>query len=483
MGAGLTGRRLVLGAIACAVVGTGVAGGGIARSASAPYPVSRSRTPKLDSRLSVVADEQAAAGRAAAVAAGDREGLSSKAGRVGVVVVAKPGAGQAARDAVASAGGTVESSAGELSDALVPPSALVALAGDSSIARVRAPFVHEADAIDEGVAQSDAATWHTAGYTGSGVKIAIIDLGFGGYTSLLGSSLPASVTTVNHCQDGLTADTVHGTAVAEIVHQMAPAAQLTLICIDDEVGLAQAEQYVVANGIQIVNHSVAWFDTSRGDGTGEAGTPDAIVADARANGVLWVNAAGNYGYDHWAGYFTPDSSQPFLNDFEPGVTGEQFDVAAGSNPCVLMKWDAWPVTTEDFDLVVKRVSDGAVVASSGNNQADGPAPPVEEACFTNTSGSTVTYAASIVSFSVADDPLIDLFVTGAGPVSDPITQSITEPASSPAALAVGAVCWQTGDLEWYSSRGPTIDGRTKPDIAAYDSVSTDTYGAATPGHA
>ena len=51
---------------------------------------------------------------------------------------------------------------------------------------------------------------------------------------------------------------------------MAPAAQLTLICIDDEVELAQAEQYVLANGIKIVNHSVSWFDTSRGDGTGDS---------------------------------------------------------------------------------------------------------------------------------------------------------------------------------------------------------------------
>ena len=102
------------------------------------------------------------------------------------------------------------------------------------------------------MALADADIWHTAGYDGTGVKIAIIDLGFGGYSSLLGTSFPASVTTVNHCQDGFTCGTEHGTAVAELVHQMAPAAQLTLICIDNEVGLSQAEQYVVTNGIKIV---------------------------------------------------------------------------------------------------------------------------------------------------------------------------------------------------------------------------------------
>ena len=38
-----------------------------------------------------------------------------------------------------------------------------------------------------------------------------------------------------------------------------------------------------------------------------------------------------------------------------------------------------------------------------------------------------------------------------------------------------------GQLENFSSLGPTIDGRTKPDLVAPDSVSTDTYGAATSG--
>ena len=52
-------------------------------------------------------------------------------------------------------------------------------------------------------------------------------------------------------------------AVAEIIHQMAPAAQLMLVCVDSEVDLKLAEQDVIAAGAKIVNHSVGWFDTSR----------------------------------------------------------------------------------------------------------------------------------------------------------------------------------------------------------------------------
>ena len=55
--------------------------------------------------------------------------------------------------------------------------------------------------------------------------------------------------------------------------------------------------------------------------------------------------------------------------------------------------------------------------------------------------------------------------------------SVAEPAESPYVLGVGAVCWLGGtSVRPYSSQGPTIDGRIKPDLAAYDGVSTKTFG-------
>ena len=47
----------------------------------------------------------------------------------------------------------------------------------------------------EGLAASNAAAWHAAGYTGEGVRVAVIDEGFTDHSSLLGTDLPASVTT------------------------------------------------------------------------------------------------------------------------------------------------------------------------------------------------------------------------------------------------------------------------------------------------
>ena len=472
-------------AAVCFALLVAAAGSGSTGRTAPGYPVARDQVAKLDPRLGAVVATAAAKGAPAALVSGRRAGIAVHGSDVRVVVSASPGREAAARAAVAAAGGTLVASAGSLSEALVPPSALGALAAKSAVADVRPPLPHTPDAIDEGVHATDADVWQSAGYTGAGVKIGIVDLGFHGYSALLGTALPASVTAVDHCSGNLAAappdGSDHGTAVAELVHQMAPGAQLYLFCIDSEVGLAQAEQDAIADGIKIINESASWFNTSRGDGTGAAGTPDAIVADAQAHGILWVNSAGNQGYDHWAGLFTSDATNPDLNDFSPGSTENDVTIAAGEQACAYLKWDDWPVSTEDYDLALVRKSDHTVVADSASDQADSPSTPTEALCYTNTSGSDAVYGLEIMRYSAAIDDRLDLYYTGGDTLTYPVTQSVTEPASSPAALAVGAACWQTGELEFYSSAGPTIDGRTKPDLVAPDSVSTDTLGAAASG--
>src|SRR5207249_7467734 len=136
------------------------------------------------------------------------------------------------------------------------------------------------------------------------VKFAIVGAGFIGYpTAQVNGDLPATLTTADFGCGGVQTATSHGTAVASIVYKMAPGAQLYLICVSTSVNLGQAKDYAIAQGIQIVNHSVGWPASSRGDGSGAAATPEGIVADARAHGILWVNAAGNSAQRHWSGNF------------------------------------------------------------------------------------------------------------------------------------------------------------------------------------
>ena len=111
---------------------------------------------------------------------------------------------------------------------------------------------------------------HTAGATGAGVKVGVVDGGFGGLAlRQADGDLPAALTTQSFCSAGIDGETDHGTAVAEIVHEMAPAAQLYLICIEDEVDLGAAKDYAIANGIQILNFSGSFMNSSRGDGSAD----------------------------------------------------------------------------------------------------------------------------------------------------------------------------------------------------------------------
>jgi len=356
--------------------------------------------------------------------------------------------------------------------ALVPPGSLPELSRATSVAFVRAPEKGTEESVaGEEVQASLASALHAKGVNGQGVKVAIIDGGFLGLSSLQSSGdIPANVTTGDFCGGRFSFATEHGTAVTEIVHEMAPAAQLYLACTNDEASVLDAERWAKAKGVRIISFSVGYF-ADRGDGSGIVGS---AAADARANGILWVSAAGNQAQQHWSGTFT-DANGNGYEDFAPGDETNSFVLDSGEGACGELKWDEWPFAKSDFDLALYSDKNQLLVQST--NVQNGSQPPVEEACYQNNTGGLQTVGWMIFGAHVISTPRIDLFMIGnVEPLQYQTAGSIVDPASSPAALAVGAVCWQNSVLEFYSSQGPTIDGRIKPDIAAQDSVSSGTYG-------
>jgi subtilisin family serine protease len=382
-----------------------------------------------------------------------------------------------ARSLVARSGGRVQGAYRGVIEARVPRAALRRLARSGSISVVRQPARPVADAVrGQGIAATGADAWHRAGIHGEGVKIAVVDLGFADYKrGQANGDLPANLVKVDYCGGNYEA-TDHGTGVAEIVSEIAPAADLYLVCIRNAAGLGRAVDYARAKGISIISHSASWFNTSRGDGAGAADTPEGVVAEARAAGILWVNAAGNRAQQHWSGTFV-DTNANGWNDFAPGDEGNTVVVPAGAATCAALKWDDWPGSAEDYDLYITRSPAGSVVSSSTAPQT-GSEPPTELACQINTSSYPESYAIGIRAHRVTGKRLrFDLFVYPGPNLEYQLpTASVTEPGTSPAALTVGAACWQTNGLEPYSSQGPTIDNRTKPDLVGPDSVSSFTFG-------
>jgi subtilisin family serine protease len=186
-----------------------------------------------------------------------------------------------------------------------------------------------------------------------------------------------------------------------------------------------------------------------------------------------VNAAGNEATTHWSGTFT-SSGDGFL-DFGSGDEGDTFVLPTGATICGFLRWDQWPPAAQsDFDLVLALSDTGEILDISDATQ-NGSQSPTEAICGTWTGPTTDAFWAIYASQQVGN-PRIDLFSETPPTQYETAEGSITDPASSPAALAAGALCWQNAALEPYSSEGPTIDGRVKPDISGFDSVSGATYG-------
>lgn len=85
----------------------------------------------------------------------------------------------------------------------------------------------------EGLAAGNVNNWHDNGITGNGVRAGVLDLGFSGYENLIGSELPENTTAVYTGSSSDFYSTVHGTACAEILHDVAPGADLYLVNVAD----------------------------------------------------------------------------------------------------------------------------------------------------------------------------------------------------------------------------------------------------------
>ena len=437
---------------------------------------------KLQSPLAQISAAYGAFGLQGANIVADSMGISTDGG-VRVIVRTKQDASDLLA-AVATLGITVETSNRGLIQMSVPVASLAALAGHAGVTAVRLPLRPiAADQITgKGVAIIGADEWHTAGFTGDGSRIAIVDIGFEGYEALLGSELPDSVEVHSCREDGdITAGGVtHGTAVAEIVHEVAPDASLYLINFDTEVEFADCVDWLVEMGIGIVNMAIGYFASGPGDGSGFIND---IVDVATAQGVLWVNSAGNEAQQHWLGPWNDPDADDFLNFLEDDETN-YVDARAGSFITVVLKWDdPFGTACNDYDLYLFDPAATTIVAGSEDFQdfctSGFESFPIE--AFSYEVPETGRYHIVIGSFDTNGQATFHLYaLTQSCPVLQYCvsSNSLLEPADNAGVLTVGAVPWNdTGNIESFSSQGPTDDGRIKPDIVAPDGVSNVTFGS------
>lgn len=332
--------------------------------------------------------------------------------------------------------------------------------------------------------------WHLMGLRGQGVKVGIVDVGFGGHVALLGSALPVAVTARTFV-DGESDDSVnlgsnHGTAVAEIVHRTAPSAGLYLAKVATITDTVEAVAWLVdVAGVHVLHSSPLWYGLAPGDGTGQFA---ALVDDALAKGVLWVAPAGDARLLHWSGAWRDDDGDGRLNF---GVTDEvnwlmldgQYLFPPGKPIDVWLRWSDWQHVNQDLDVCLVHAGDSTfheVACSQSPQTGLGGQAPIERLRGWTTDYPRA-YGIYVRRVRGALPVHMDIFVAGVTTLAHRTHgQSLAEFADTPGALTVAAVAPQAPYAQpAYSSQGPTNGpggvaegGLAKPDLSAYAGVAT-----------
>ncbi len=458
---------------------------------------------RLDTTLDKVVSALRADGRVAAARDARAARLDVEGDSVEVVVWARPSRVEEASEDIRAAGGTVTGVTGEYLLAKVPFAALTALSLRPAARSVFAPPKPIADAIlSEGLPEIDIsalseATSDHPGYTGKGVRVGILDEGYTGYQGFLGTELPP-VTKVHMWPGPLPPrppkpdsdiyDSDHGTAVMEVIHDIAPDAELYIAAVDDPVDIAEAVDWMLANRVDVINMSMSWWGWARVDGSGPVNTP---FDKAAAAGVTCVVSGGNYRRKHWHGDFNPGPEsgiRRFLHNWSSNLEENQFTTSSRGWVEGWLWWDDWGTASQDYNLQLVRWQgeQWVEVAQSRDLQSE-TGRPVEWIGMMLDPG---TYGWRIWKHAASrDDVDFDFFFLRGSSfrVGNPtqaftFDRSMLQPADnrSPGVVSVAALGRATSGYaqEDYSSQGPTIDGRQGIDVSAPSVVSTAIKGPA-----
>jgi hypothetical protein len=333
--------------------------------------------------------------------------------------------------------------------------------------------------ISQSVELTQADALQGLGFAGEGVKVAVVDLGFIGLADAIAAGeLPPGTVALKGDQTGVDIETgtVHGVGVAEHVMDMAPGAELYCILVDDEVDLQNAADYMRDNGIRVANHSVGWVNSSYYDDTGPL---TGIINESHdLDGVFWAVSAGNDALRHWRGNWNdPDEN----GRYNFSGTDEGMNLSGSySTAYIFLNWDQYGNSLTDLDLYIYDKDD--VLVASGTGPQTGNQEPQEWVGFTYNTTRT-PYRIEIDHYSGPTDDLdITIFSFYHNLEYPAPGNALMEPADAHGAFTVGAVYQGDYDLpdpdpEYFSSHGPTNDGRPKPDITAPDGTLSLTYGS------
>jgi hypothetical protein len=323
-----------------------------------------------------------------------------------------------------------------------------------------------------------------------------------------------------------------GTALLEIVHDLAPGAKLSFANLDTDLAFNQAVNFLAASN-DVVLDDIGFFGEPY-DGTSAVSSNTAAALNNPAFPIrAYLTAVGNDADEHYFGAYANSgidgttiggiTNAGHLHLFQR--TADTTDVLnlgpqpynvialpANGEVAIFLTWnDPFGASSNNYDLYLVQQSTGRVVASSTDVQ-NGRQDPSEVIDYVNRGSQdffrivvqNVRDAAqprnlNIFSFSpecAAGGPLLLAAPRHERHNYNTATRSVSaqgDAGGSPVSvISVGAICSASANaagnffttnpnascldtsnstIEFFSSEGPTLDGRTKPDITGIDGVS------------
>jgi len=312
--------------------------------------------------------------------------------------------------------------------------------------------------------------FHSQGFFGNNISVAIIDYEY--YMNRLSlRELPAKrIELFNgtyseyHC---------HGTACAEVIGDLAPNVTLYMVGIEESSrkGFIDAVEKLNRLGerIDIISSSIDFsfglFD--EGDEICRA------VSNFTRNGTIWINAAGDSARKHWLGPFR-DRNENGFNEFGPGAESLNLTAKRRELIAVYLSWnESWSQADQDYDLYLYSPDGSYAISNIPQEGYEGQDPAELVTMIAPVSGE---YSIQIRRYSATDENItFQLFSSHNLSNYNVSASSIGALASCPEVITVGAVDAQTLQLEDYSSMGPTLDGRMKPELVAPDNITVSSY--------
>jgi phosphotransferase system IIB component len=391
-------------------------------------------------------------------------------------------------------GGRVGSMGNDYLEAVVPIELLVPLANRSEVAKIVAltPATSFDEAKTPGVTNNAVSMirsdiWNDRGYSGRAVKIGVIDGGFKEFSDHIGTELPRSVysrcysSIVDWVENDISAcetDSDHGTSVSELVMDVAPEATLYIANPQSPATLRDTVEWMVSEGVVVINHSIGWLWDGPGDGTSlRSDSPLNTVDYAVQNGITWINGVGNERKSSWFGTFTDYDEDSILN-FDVDTNSNYVHLVKGEPFTLQLRWhDSWEKPSTDLNLYLYPYGstiEQTVAKSIGLQSGVQGQLPTEILSYIPEQSGRYSFAVVGISGPVPawlqlqayTSQVFAIYTSG---------YSISNPSESKNAgmLAVGAAGVSDPLLiNPNSSRGPTPDGRTKPDIVGPDGVDT-----------